>query len=187
MVFFELLWAYILIFLLAAVPFIEALVIIPIAIIAGLNPLIVLTFGIIGNVLTLLLVIIFVDEIKKWRNRRKLKQASEGTDVRSDSDGLVEGVDELEYEDDTPNKRTLRARKLWNKYGLPGLAILGPFFVGSHLTAFLSLTLGGTKQRVTVWIILSVVLWSVLFAVLAILGIDFINTEDSRFFDRFQS
>lgn len=157
--FLELLWAYILVFLLSAVPFLEAIVIIPVAILAGLSTIPVLLLGLAGNILTVLIVIIFVEKIKEWRRKRQ------------------GGVETSET-----GKRAVRAKKLWIKYGLSGLAIIGPFFVGSHVTAFMSLIFGGTKKRVFWWITANLVFWCTLFAVLAHFGVDF-YTGDSRFFD----
>lgn len=156
----EWLWAYALVFLLSALPFFEALIIIPIAIIAGLSTIPTLLIGLIGNILTVLLVILFMDKIQAWRNRKKDPQAQEG------------------------NKRYRRARSIWNKFGLPGLAFIGPLFVGSHLTAFVSLLLGGTKKSVTFWMITSLVIWCVVTAVFAHYGVDLFGVGDRGYFNR---
>lgn len=156
------LWAYILVFLLAAIPFIEAIAIIPIAIVGGLSAVPVFLLAFTGNYLTVLLIIVFVDKIKQWRNNRRKDYGVE-TDKRSE-----------------------RAKKIWQQYGLPGLAFIGPFFVGSHLTAFMSLILGGKKQQVAVWIAFSLLAWGLLFAILGYLGLDFLNVEHpflEKFFD----
>ncbi|MFC0560006.1 small multi-drug export protein [Halalkalibacter alkalisediminis] len=68
------LWAYILVFLLADTPFFEALAIVPIAIVGGLNPLLVLIIALVGNLLTVYLVIVFINKIKSWRERKKEKK-----------------------------------------------------------------------------------------------------------------
>lgn len=154
------LWAYILVFLLAAVPFFEAYGVIPLAIIAGLSPVPVIILGLVGNIVTVLFVIIFVNKIKEWRQKRKCGE-----------------------EEKAPGKRTLRAQKLWMKYGLPGLALIGPLFVGSHLTAFMSVTLGGTKKKTAYWMIASIVIWSVVLVILVNLGIDFLGHGERNFFE----
>ncbi|WP_240335342.1 small multi-drug export protein [Paraliobacillus sediminis] len=146
----ELLSMYILVFLLAAMPFVEAIILTPIATYAGLAFIPVLLLAILGNLLTVYIVIIFVDKIKAWREKNG------------------------KYD----NKRSIRARKLWKKYGPPGLALLGPFFVGSHLSAFLSLAFGGSKKQVTIWITISVTAWSTFFGLLAYFGIDWLNIDN---------
>ncbi len=155
------LWAYVLVFLLAAVPFFEAVAVIPIAILGGLSAIPVTILGFVGNFLTVILVIIFVDSIKQWQRKRNRN--------------LVEDTAEGE------SKRTQRAQKIWNKYGMPGLSIIGPLIVGSHLTALMALSLGGTKRAVAYWLTGSLVLWCVSVAILAHLGFDFLNVGEGGF------
>jgi Ca2+/H+ antiporter, TMEM165/GDT1 family len=153
----EFLWAYILVFILSATPFLEACVVIPISILAGLSTAPAMILGLLGNILTVLIVILFVNKIKEWRRKRKKQEGG------------------LEPEE---SKRSKRAQKIWKKYGLPGLAIIGPMFVGSHLTAFMSVTLGGTKKKTFYWMATSITLWTIVFTVLAHLGIDVLGRGD---------
>ncbi|RXT07160.1 small multi-drug export protein [Ammoniphilus sp. CFH 90114] len=157
---FDGLWGYGLVFLFSAIPFFEAYAVIPLAILAGLSTLPVIILGLAGNILTVLLVILFLDKIKQWRKKRK-------------------GDDE---DTTSPTKRSIRAKKLWIKYGLPGLAFIGPLLVGSHLTTFMSVTLGGTKQSTANWMVASLVIWCSVFTVLAYLGIDFLNLGERNLF-----
>ncbi|WP_139367675.1 small multi-drug export protein [Bacillus sp. FJAT-44921] len=145
------LWAYVLVLILAAVPFFEAYSVIPLAMIAGLSTVPAIILALIGNIVTVLIVIVFVDKIKAWRQKRKKEEEKE------------------------PGKRAVRAKNLWNKYGLPGLALIGPLIVGSHLTAFMSLTFGGAKRKTAYWMTISISFWSLLFAILFYFGIDFLG------------
>jgi hypothetical protein len=36
-----------------------------------------------------------------------------------------------------------------NNYGLPGLALLGPILISTHIAAFIGMTLGATKKNPT--------------------------------------
>lgn len=155
----SLLWAYILVFIFAAVPFFEAFAVIPIAIIAGLSSIPVIILGLAGNILTVLLLILFIDRIKEWRKKRK-----SGDEQKPES------------------KRSMRAKKIWKKYGLPGLAFIGPLFVGSHLTAFMSLSFGGTKKTTIFWMVASITTWSITFAILIHFGIDLFGFADRGLF-----
>jgi len=157
------LWGYILVFILAAAPFFEGYAVIPIASIAGLSVVPVMVLGLAGNILTVLLLIMFINQIKNWRKKRK--QDKEQKD----------------------NKRFARAENLWKKYGLPGLAMIGPLLVGSHLTALASMTFGGTKQKTFIWVSISITTWSIVFTVLLFLGIDFLGLEDRGFINYFQT
>ncbi|SDY20505.1 Putative small multi-drug export protein [Evansella caseinilytica] len=157
--FFEFLWIYILVFLLAAAPFFEAYAVVPISVVAGLSVIPAVLLGLLGNILTVLVVILFVNKIKQWRSKRKQE------------DG----------EHENQGKRSARARKIWEKFGLPGLALIGPLFVGSHLTAFMSVTLGGTKRKTFHWMTASITIWTIVFTVLVHFGIDFIGSDKQGF------
>jgi len=54
-----------------------------------------------------------------------------------------------------------RASRIWDKYGIIGLAFFSPILPGAPLGALISLTLGASKWRVLLWFSISLVLWSV--------------------------
>ncbi|MCM3759254.1 small multi-drug export protein [Alkalihalobacillus oceani] len=142
--------AYAIVFLLAATPFFEVVAVIPLGALAGLQTWLVVIIGLLGNVVTVLLVIVLMDQIKAWLQRRREKKGK------------------------APNKRGARAEKIWKKYGLPGLAFLGPILVGSHLAAFLSMSFGGERKAVAVWMMISLVCWATVTGILTFYGVDFI-------------
>ncbi|NBI30168.1 small multi-drug export protein [Chengkuizengella marina] len=154
--FFELLWAYLLVFIFSAIPLFEAYAVIPIAIVAGLSPIPVVIIGLSGNILTVFLLILFIEKIKEWRNKKNKKQK-------------------------VTNKRSLRAEKLWKRYGLIGLTLIGPLLVGSHLTSFMSLVFGGTKTKTLYWMIISITMWSLLFSILTYFGVNMFLPESDGF------
>lgn len=142
----ESLWEYAVIFLLAAVPWIEAVVAIPLGIIRGLSPVVVVAVAFLGNWSTVILVIYLFEKIKEFWNRKKGTQTP-------------------------PGKRQERAKKIWNKYGLPGLSLLGPILIGIHIAAFIGLTLGATRNWTLLWMTISLALWSVVFGIASHYGL----------------
>ena len=136
--------AYISLFLLAAVPWIEVGVI-PIGILMGLNPVSVAVLGFLGNWITVILVILLFDRWNQWRKRRKPS--------RADASGEL------------PSKRKQRARRLWERFGLPGLALLSPLATGTHLAAAVAMAFRTSKGKVTLWMTVSIFLWTALLAV----------------------
>src|SRR5690625_1745617 len=100
--------------------------IVPIAIIGGMPAVPVIIIAFLGNLLTITLLIVFIDTIRNWRKNKKAN------------------------EEKSESKSHKRANKIWGKYGLPGLAFIGPFFIGTHLTALLAVTFGGTRSKILV-------------------------------------
>lgn len=149
--------AYGLVFLLAATPFLEVVGVIPIGVAAGLEALPVTILAFLGNILTIWLLILLMDQVKAWLQKRREKKGKAPSAKRQD-----------------------RAARLWRKYGLPGLALLSPFLIGSHLGAILAMGFGGTRKSITLWMTISVFSWSVVMGVASHFGIDFLYDQTER-------
>lgn len=149
--------AYLIVFLLGATPFLEVVGVIPIGVAAGLPVISVTILAFLGNILTLWLLILMMDRVKAWLQRRKEKKGK-----------------------DVSEKRGKRAAAVWKKYGLPGLALLSPLLIGSHLGVILAMSFGGTRKQITVWITLSIVFWSIAMGIASHYGIDFIFNQTGR-------
>ncbi|MGM8211546.1 small multi-drug export protein [Virgibacillus sp. W0430] len=145
---------YLIIFLVAAIPFFELITIVPVAIVGGLPAIPVMIVAFSGNFLTILLLIVFLDKIRSWMKKRRKKK--------------------------TESKRGQRAQSLWNKYGLPGLAFIGPFFVGSHLSAFLALTFGGTRKKTFVLMTASLLAWTIVLGSAAHFGFGYFIADEEN-------
>ncbi|MED1560435.1 hypothetical protein AJ85_08240 [Alkalihalobacillus alcalophilus ATCC 27647 = CGMCC 1.3604] len=147
--------AYIIVFLAAATPFIEVVFTIPVGALAGLNVFLVTLVGVAGNVITVILVIALADRIREWQRKRREKKGKGS------------------------NKKNARAEKIMNRYGLPGLAILGPVFVGSHLAVLLAISLGSSKKLVTAWVLGSVIGWAIVTGVVSYFALDLLDLTNN--------
>ena len=152
------LWIYLLVFVLAATPMFEVFTVVPLGILAGLPSFPVSIVAFLGNALTVFLLIVFIERLKLWWKKKR---------------GGPEG-------EEKDSKRKLRAKKLWNRYGIPGLSLLGPILVGSHLTALMGISFGASRQRILAWMGISLSIWTIISAVLAHLGFHFIIPEEQR-------
>ncbi|RSL35003.1 DNA-binding protein, partial [Salibacterium salarium] len=150
--------SYVLVFVLASIPLVELAAVIPIAVIGGLYPVPAAILAFLGNALTVFLLIVFIDKVKKWLKKRKDRQKDDTEETSSNN------------EETKPSKKGKRARFLFDKYGLPGLAIIGPFFVGSHVSAFMGMSFGSGRSMVIIWMLVSLLLWTVIITVASIYG-----------------
>lgn len=75
----------------------------------------------------------------------------------------------------TPSKKETRSRRIWERYGIPGLALLAPILVGTDIAAVLALTFGSTRTHVISWMTVSLAVWTVIFVVAAMYGFSFLN------------
>ena len=63
--------------------------------------------------------------------------------------------------DEFIHNRVSKARKWYENYGVPGLALIGPLVASGHIAAFTSLVAGATKKRVVFWHTISIVVWGI--------------------------
>ncbi|AXF56456.1 small multi-drug export protein [Salicibibacter kimchii] len=174
---------FIIIFLGAAIPFIEYMTVIPLGVIIGLPLLPTIVLGFAGNLVTVLLVIFLVDKIREFLQRRKKQNArlpatekgstsSSNIDQESNNKTEATATTEVAWEESFTSKRRERAQKLWDKYGLPGLAVLGTGLLSSHLTAMMACTFGANRTYIIIWMAISLALWSILIGIAFQLGMD---------------
>jgi uncharacterized membrane protein len=136
-----------------AVPWLEAVTVIPAGILLGLPPVAVVVTAIVGNLTTVALVAFGGERVRTWmltRRRRRRAEEPEG-----DGGG-----------------RASRAEHVMARFGVPGLAILGPLGVGTQLSAAIVVSLGVSGRRAFAWVGASTIGWSVLVALLVAWGID---------------
>ncbi|KPN13765.1 DNA-binding protein [Bacillus australimaris] len=155
----DIVWGYVLVFVLAALPFFEVIGVVPFAILSGLHPVTTAVIGFIGNFLTVLFLIVFVDRFKAWWLKRKEENG-----------------------DEKGEKKQLRARKIWERYGLPGLALIGPFIIGSHLAALMCMSFGTKRKQVAVWMTVSLMMWTALAASLTGAGFHYFAPDSNGLF-----
>ncbi|WP_246569334.1 small multi-drug export protein [Allobacillus halotolerans] len=153
-------WDYLLVFLLAAVPWFEIGLIIPVSILAGMNAFWVAILAFFGNLLTVYLLIVFFDRLKGWFFRKKKKEQS---DQEEDSG------------------RYARANRMWDKYGVSGLLLAGPFLTGSHIAAGAAIVFGATKTKTLYWSTISLGLWTLVFTIGSIYGLGWLTDVNLSF------
>jgi len=61
--------------------------------------------------------------------------------------------------------------RVWQRWGLPGLALLAPVTCGPYFAALIALALGERPLRLILWIAVGVIPWCIFFAVLAAAGL----------------
>lgn len=155
-------WQYVILFILAAAPWLEVFLVVPLGIAAGLNPVAVSFVGFFGNWIPVLLIGFFFVQISAWLKRRRERKARKaGRDPDADTQQV--------------SKKDRRARKIWERYGIPGLALLAPAIVGTDIAALLALSFGSSKRWVMIWITISLALWTIGLAIASIYGFDYLG------------
>jgi Ca2+/H+ antiporter, TMEM165/GDT1 family len=187
-------WGYVLVFLAAATPMVEVLIVIPAAILAGMAPLPVALLALAGNLATVALVVVAGDRgiaaLRRWRAGRRAGpgdtpgaspgacgQAARADGEPGDSaaevapahgEGRTAGARAATRPVGDPASargrdgsagRSGRAARLAQRWGVPGLALLGPGLTGSHVAALAALAVGARRGRVLAWMAIGLVAW----------------------------
>ncbi|MEY7848737.1 small multi-drug export protein [Natrarchaeobius sp. A-rgal3] len=137
---------YALVFVLAAIPLLEVLVVVPIAIGLGLDPVATGVLAFAGNALSVCGLVVFHRRLSEWWHARR-------------------GTDGAEKRD-----RYARARRLWDRYGLPGLSIGGPILTGVHVAALVALFAGSRDRAVIGWMTVGIGAWTAILVAGSVFG-----------------
>lgn len=150
----HLLWQLLGIFLAAAVPFIESYFGAVIGVVIGLPAIIAILIAVLGNIVSMVLLVLFGERISAWRVKRAERK------------GKVK----------EPSKNAVRLRKAFDKWGIPGVSLLGQTLLPSQITSMAMVTFGADKSKVIFWQILSIILWGTAFGLLAYFGVSMIDS-----------
>jgi uncharacterized membrane protein len=72
-------------------------------------------------------------------------------------------------------KRRAKAQRLFDKFGIPGVSLLGPLALPSQFTAPLMVSFGANRNLVMIWMFVSVTVWGAGFALLGVGVLDLIS------------
>jgi uncharacterized membrane protein len=148
-------WSYLLVFLAAAVPVLEVLVVIPAGILAGMAPVPTALVALLGNLSTVVVVAVAGDRLLSWWRRRR--PAADPGQPEADRQ---------------PSRRSQRARELARRWGVPGIAFLAPITTGTHIATVAALAVDGGTRRVLRWMTVGLVVWAAAAAAATAAGLD---------------
>lgn len=129
-----------------AIPFIESYWGSAIGVAAGVHPFIAVVAAIIGNIATMLLLVLGTSAVRD----RFSGQPRELTGKK------------------------LKLRNAFDRYGVATVSLLGQVFLPSQITSSALVSFGASKSSVVFWQLISIILWGVAFGTLAVLGVDFV-------------
>lgn len=145
-------YQYIAVFIIGFVPFLEAFVAVPIGVLLDLPFILVVLVGITANWLSVMAMIVFSSFIRSLFSKKE----------KNHSDHFI-------------NRRFQKAKTYFNKYGVPGISLLGPIIGTNHIGALVCIIAKANKKNIILWQTISIVIWAVGTGVLLIYGVDIYN------------
>lgn len=129
------LYQFIAVFAISFIPFLEAHVAVPVGVLLKLPFIPIAVLAIFGNWLSVLTVIISSSWIKsRFFNDR--------------SDSFV-------------HRRFQKGKVYFNRYGVPGISLLGPIIGANHIGALICMMANANKKNIIIWQTISIILWAV--------------------------
>jgi uncharacterized membrane protein len=135
-------WGLVGVFIAGAIPWMEAIAVVPVGILLGLNPLATVLAAVTGNALTIALFAYSASNIRERLIQRRIRK------------GKTAESPKLE-----------KAMKAFDKYGIYGLAGLGPILLGTQFAAVAAVVAGIKPARASILIIISTVVWAGVIAI----------------------
>jgi uncharacterized membrane protein len=137
------------VFIAGAIPWFEAIAVVPFGILVGLNPWLTVLFAVLGNAATIFLFAFLGHRIRAWMLERRLKAGKQGE-----------------------SKRFIKAQQSFDKWGIYGMAALGPVVIGTQFAAAISVAAGVKPMKTSILISLATLLWASAIAIgMVLLGI----------------
>ncbi|GAA4508599.1 hypothetical protein [Brevibacterium yomogidense] len=154
--------------LIGAIPFVESYGGAVLGVLTGVPAPVAILAAIIGNVAAMALTVWIAGAVREKAVAKRRARASVPSDatIRVDAAGEPGDADQA-----APSKGKQRLRRMFDRYGVPGVSILGQSVLPSHITAPTLVGFGASRGSVIVWQTVGIIAWGVLFGVLASAGI----------------
>lgn len=150
-----------------AVPFIEGEGAAAIGILGGIHPIVAAVAGITGNFLCVLVLVMLAARARAAvvnRRRARVLVAADGTEITdADADGIRIDADDSARKAARKQKFT----RALERYGVPGVSLLGPLLLPTMFTATMLIAVGVRTARVLVWQAVAIVGWTTALTLLA--------------------
>lgn len=135
--------------LIGAIPFIESYFGSAIAVLIGLNPVVAVALASAGNTVSMLVFVTLAHRVRTPTTSNKQPRA------------------------DSAKREKIRQRL--DRYGVPGVSLLGQLILPSQFTATILVSFGISKRTVILWQIISIIAWGILFATFTVFGVSVFN------------
>ncbi len=145
----EPIWQWTVVMLAGAIPFVESYFAGPLGIVAGMVPALAIAAAIVGNVISMVIVVLLAGRVR-----------------------TASGADQKEL---TPRRQRFKDR--FDRWGVPGVSLLGQTLLPSQITSGLMVGFGASRQQVIIWQIVSIILWGLAFGLLAIGGVALLDAR----------
>lgn len=143
-----------------AVPFIEGEGAATIGIIGGIHPVIAVIAAVVGNFACVAVLVLLSSGARSAVvSRRRARRVSAPAAVGADPAAYAGGED-ASVPVGTESKRHEKFQRAFERYGVPGVSLLGPLLLPTQFTATMLAASGVGKARVLLWQAVAIIGWT---------------------------
>ena len=149
-----------------AVPFIEGEGAASIGILGGVHPVVAVVAAALGNFLCVAVLVLMSSGarsaiVKRRTKTREVVLAGDG----GVSNDPVDALEDKWAESDGKSARKAKFQRALDRYGVPGVSLLGPLLLPTQFTATMLAAGGVSKARVLIWQTIAILAWTTAFGV----------------------
>ncbi|WP_309616684.1 small multidrug efflux protein [Salinibacterium sp.] len=149
-----------------AVPFIEGEGAASIGILGGVHPVIAVIAATLGNFLCVTVLVLTSSRarsaiVSRRAKSREVVVAGGG----GHSDDPLHALEDKWAESDHKSARRAKFQRALDRYGVPGVSMLGPLLLPTQFTATMLAAGGVAKARVLIWQAIAILAWTIVFGV----------------------
>lgn len=133
----------------AAIPFVESYGGTLIGIIAGVPTPIAIAAAVIGNTVSMLAFVLVTSKARQ----KVLARRAQGEELPE------------------PSARREKVKRMFDRFGVPGVSLLGQTVLPSQITSGMMVSFGANRNAVIFWQIISIIMWALIFAGIGQAGI----------------
>ncbi|GAA2981229.1 hypothetical protein JOD63_002673 [Microbacterium terrae] len=137
----------------AAIPFVEGELASVLGVWAGLNPFVAFSAAVVGNFLSVFVVVVFGARIRAAIVARRARARA-----LVPAGGAADSSDAPEAKPESKGRQ--RFRRFLVRFGVPGASILGPLALPTQITSAMLVASGVSKSWILLWQGVAIVLWT---------------------------
>jgi hypothetical protein len=148
-----------------AIPFIEGEGGAAIGILGGINPVVAAIAAMVGNFLVVAALVLLGSGARNAVVTRHRAKAAARAGAASGGETVLMTAPGEGAEDSRSAARRAKFQRAYERYGVPGVSLLGPLLLPTHFTATMLAASGVGKVRILIWQAVAIIGWTTVTAV----------------------
>lgn len=149
-----------------AIPFVEGEGGVAIGIVGGIHPVVAAVAAVIGNFLCVAALVLLSSGARNAVVTRHRAKAATRAGAPADGRTVLMTEPVEEAQDSRKAARKAKFQRSYERYGVPGVSLLGPLLLPTHFTATMLAASGVGKVRILIWQAVAIIGWTTITAVI---------------------